>query len=197
MRLRLLSLSLLFVLGCEEDPSGPKPDPGVPIEDQTPEALVGSLRAILKAKDLAGYAEILSADFRFEFAPADIVASGEPSGIWTRERELLAITNMFTEEPSDQGWVISSIDLNFIARSPGWIPAAQPELVGMLGRIYALDMRIVLASGDVLQADGELDFYVFQTQDGFRFGYCRDLGVVQSREAPSPSWSWGALKSQF
>lgn len=196
MRVRILSLCLLLVIGCDEDPADSGRDSGIVYSTETPDELVASLQAMLNGRDHDAYASILADDFRFEFAPLDIAASGEPTGIWARPKELQSIQDMFTGQPSKDGEIVASIEMRFVARTADWTAAAEPELTGTLRGRYDIDMIVTMTNADIYNVDGEQDFYVVETEAGFQLAFWRDAGAGPDK-ADSMQSSWGSVKTLF
>jgi hypothetical protein len=134
------------------------------------------------ARDFLAYDLLRHPDFLFEFASADIAASGEPSGIWVRQRDSDATQKMFQGVPGKDNAIIQSIELTLIQRSAGWVPATEPELAGTLKKTYDVDMRVTMTNSDIYNVDGEQDFYAIDVAaDGeaprFQLYYWRDQGI--------------------
>jgi hypothetical protein len=148
----------------------------------TPDALIRNFVKAWNARDFLAYDQLRHTDFLFEFASADIGASGTPNGIWVRQRDTDATQKMFQGQPGQKGEIVQSIELTLHQKSAGWVPATEPEFAGTLKKTYDVDMRVTMTNSDIYNIDGEQDFYAIDVAaDGepprFVLYYWRDLGI--------------------
>ena len=149
----------------------------------TPDALMRNFIKVWNARDYDKYFEIRHPEaFKFEFASADIAASGEPSGIWTKPKDDESTYNMFEGQPSKDGEIVQSIEMRLIQRSAGWVPATEPELAGALKKTFDVDMIVTMTNADIYNVDGEQEFYAINiaaegAAPNFVLLHWRDLGI--------------------
>lgn len=195
MRRAFVALILLLV-ACGDDESRRivTPEP-LPYDLTTRDGAVAALEYSLENLDLALFDQLLHEDFRFEFATADIAASGTPNGIWERAQEMASIGNMFSGAPGSSTPGVKAIITTWTAIGGSWVAATEPELLGSWRRSFELDATVVLTTQARFQINGVQDLYLLKVDDQYQIFHWRDQGITTKQSVEEQSW--GAVQSLY
>lgn len=180
----LLALSsLVFAGGCGIfSPDEKKEDGGGGgtqyVENTTPDAVIANFITAYNAMDDEYYWDLRHPDFKFEFASADVVDLGLPSGELDWQEDGDNTARMFNGEPGDGVGAIQSIDLQLDAEGQwsGNVEQSFPD--GTLKRSYSVTMNVTFTDGNTQPVSGIQDFYVISDgAGGWLLRHWRDNGV--------------------
>lgn len=152
----------------------------------TPDLLITNFQKAWANRDFVAYDKMRHEDFLFEFAAADIAASGTPNGVWTKPVDDASVSNMFNNVPGKDTAAVQSISLTLTPQSAVWAEATEPELLDSLKKTYAVEMTVVLTDLNQFQVTGYQDFYAVDVSENpekphFQMVYWRDQGILVTK----------------
>ena len=118
--LTLIVLSILLAFGCSQDSAKPPDDPPAGYSEATTiNQLLENFQRAYEEMNFEEYELLLDTEFVFVFDPRD-VGPDKPwqNSTWVKVEDLISAANMFGGEPSIDGRVVNSSDLDFVAGEP-------------------------------------------------------------------------------